>query len=157
ISHSNQSQHRQKHDNETSNRKKSVACPTIPPMPQASQNAQERDQRQPFQDAGGIESPVWVDRDQSDRSEKMCGVPPDRHCGIYDAARKRSDNNLLFADTTVLKPERDQAQSNRDQEKWHGSKDVAPEVLVGFGPSRLFALPPGAQQQNKWQKHDLRF
>ena len=118
-------------------------------MPEASQDAYKGNQRQPFQNAGRIESPVWVNRHQTDRGEEMPGVPPYGHSGVHEAARKRPDNNLLFTDAAVLKPHRDQAQDNREREKWPGSNDVAPEVVVGFGLGRFFVPPPGAQQQNK--------
>ena len=118
ISHSNQSQHWEKRDNETGDRKKSAACLAVPPMPESSQNADERDQRQPFKNEGRIESPVWVNRHQSDRGEEMGGVPPYRYSGVHEAARERPDNNLFFTDAAALKPERYQAQNNRKQEKW---------------------------------------
>src|SRR2546430_6557528 len=86
----------------------------------------------------------------------MDTIPPYRHCGVHEAARERPDNNLFFTDAAVLKPQRDQAQNDREQEKWPGSNDVAPEVLGGFGPSLFFVPPPSAQQQNERQKHDLR-
>src|SRR6266702_421087 len=131
-------------------------------MPEASQNADEGDQRQPFQNAGRIEPPVWINRHQSDRSEEMPSVPPYRHCGVDEAARERPDNDLFFADAADLKPHGDQAQNNREQEKWPGSNDVAPEVLVGTAqhgvPTEMcFVTPPSAKQQDNWQKHDLRF
>jgi hypothetical protein len=118
VSHSNKAQRWEERDNKTGNRKKSAACPTVPPMPEASQDADKGDQRQPFQNAGRIESPVWVNRRQSDRGEEMHGLPRYRHCGVHEAARKRPDNNLLFTDAAVLKPHRDQAQDNREREKW---------------------------------------
>src|SRR6266702_5935621 len=45
VSHSNESQRWEKCDNKTGNRKKSAACPTVPPMPEARQYAKEHDQR----------------------------------------------------------------------------------------------------------------
>ena len=113
VSHSNESQRWEKCDNKTGNRKKSAACPTVPPMPEARQYAKEHDQRQPFPNLGRIESPVRVNRHQPDRSEEMRRVPPDRHSGVDEAARERPDNDLLFTNAATLKPHRDQAQKNR--------------------------------------------
>src|SRR5438552_10078549 len=87
VGHSNESERRKKGDDEAGNRKKSAACPTIPPMPEASQDGDKANQRQPFQNARRIESPVWVNRHQSDRGEEMPSVPPYCHCGVYQAAR----------------------------------------------------------------------
>src|SRR6516225_8724633 len=102
----------------------------VPPMPEPGQNADKGDQGQPFQNAGRIESPVWVNRHQADWSEKMRGVPPYRHCGVRETSRKRANNDLLFIDAAILKPHCHQTQNNREREEWKGSNDVTPQVLV---------------------------
>ena len=85
----------------------------------------------------------------------MRGVPPDRHCRVNNATGERSDNNLFLADAAVLKPHRDQSQNDRDQEKWRDSHDIAPNVVSGLPSVQIFIPPPGAKQDDNWQKHDL--
>ena len=126
-------------------------------MPEASQDGDKANQRQPFQNLGRIELPVRVDRHQSDRGEEMRRVPPYCHCGIHEATGERPDNNFFFADAAVLEPHRDQAQNDGEQEKWQGSNGVAAEVLGGLGPARFFVPPPGAEKQDNGEKDDLCF
>src|ERR1051326_9198764 len=82
-------------------------------MPETSHNADKREQGQPFQNRRRIKLPLRVDRHQSDRNEKMCGIPPDRHCGIDEAARKRPDNNVLLTDAAALEPHGDHAHNSK--------------------------------------------
>src|SRR5215469_14930461 len=114
VSHSDKSKHWEKRDNKAGNRKKSAACATIPPVPQAGQDGYERNHRQPFQSAWRIKSPAWINGHQSNRGEEMRGVPPYCRCSVRKAARQRPDHDLFFTNAAVLKPHRDQAQNNRE-------------------------------------------